>query len=232
MANQISCYGVREAPGTAFDYNDWQMALFWDTLFLKVYGATWETVDEMVFYPLLAGPLGCQDNPTLMAFHMGDRPGRLAISPRDFCRFGLLYLSGGRWGQGRLLAEQMVSQSVTSPLDGNFPRAGLEAAEMISGQRTFGSKRIPDNQTDHFGSYSWLWWVNGLDRDGQRLWPGAPERTYAALGHGSKRGLVVLPELDIVFSWNETMVDTFPLHPHPLTPVLQKLMEAAGVVQQ
>jgi hypothetical protein len=38
-ANQISCYGMVEKPGSAFDYNDWQMALFWDTLFLKVYGA-------------------------------------------------------------------------------------------------------------------------------------------------------------------------------------------------
>ncbi len=36
MATQTSCYGVQEKPGTAFDYNDWQMALFWDTLFLKV----------------------------------------------------------------------------------------------------------------------------------------------------------------------------------------------------
>jgi len=46
LANQTSCYGVTEAPGTAFCYNDWQMSLFWDTLFLEVYGATYENVDE------------------------------------------------------------------------------------------------------------------------------------------------------------------------------------------
>jgi len=39
LANQTSCYGVRDNPGEAFNYNDYQMALFWDTLFLKVYGA-------------------------------------------------------------------------------------------------------------------------------------------------------------------------------------------------
>ncbi len=38
FANQISCYGLTDAPGTAYAYNDWQMALFWDTLFKKVYG--------------------------------------------------------------------------------------------------------------------------------------------------------------------------------------------------
>ncbi|MBM4036265.1 MAG: hypothetical protein FJ291_31400 [Planctomycetes bacterium] len=48
LATQTSCYGVTEEPGAAFCYNDWQMALFWDLLFLKVYGATYETVDEKV----------------------------------------------------------------------------------------------------------------------------------------------------------------------------------------
>ena len=38
LANQTACYGVTEAPGTAFCYNDWQMALFWDLLFVRVFG--------------------------------------------------------------------------------------------------------------------------------------------------------------------------------------------------
>jgi len=67
LANQISCYGVVEKPGTAFCYNDWQMALFWDTLFLKVYGATCENVDEKVLRQLLTEPLQCEDDPTFMA---------------------------------------------------------------------------------------------------------------------------------------------------------------------
>ena len=44
---------------------------------------------------------------------------------------------------------------------------------MIPGQRTMGSKVIPDNQTDHMGSYSWLWWINGVDREGKRHWANA-----------------------------------------------------------
>ena len=36
MATQTSCYGVREAPGAAFNYNDWQMELLVDTLLLKM----------------------------------------------------------------------------------------------------------------------------------------------------------------------------------------------------
>ena len=61
----------------------------------------------------------------------------------------------------------------------------------------------PDNQTDHFGSYSWLWWINGVDRNGTRFWPGAPHDTYGAFGHGGPRSMWVIPSMDIVVSYND-----------------------------
>jgi len=203
MANQTSCYQLLEKPGTAYAYNDWQMALFWDTLFLKVYGATYDTVDEKVFHPLLTDDLECEDNPTMMAFGTGNRPGRVGISVRDFARFGLLYLGKGNWNGKQLISEKHAVMAVTSPLPNSIPRAGSKAAEMISGQRSVGSRSKPDNQTDHFGSYSWLWWVNGVDRDGTRMWPDAPEDTYGAFGHGGPRAMWVMPDLDIVVSYND-----------------------------
>jgi CubicO group peptidase (beta-lactamase class C family) len=206
MANQISCYGLAEAPGTAFAYNDWQMALLFDTLFTKVYGATYETVDT-VLRAQLTDLIGCEDAPTFLAFGTGDRPGRLAISPRDFARFGLLYLRGGKWKDKRLLSLELVRTAVTSPLPNSIPRAGDKAAEMIPGQRSIGSQRIPDNQTDHFGSYSWLWWINGVDREGKRHWPEAPLDTYGCFGHDGMRAMVVMPSLDLIVSWNDTRVE-------------------------
>ncbi len=116
MANQISCYGLVEKPGTAYAYNDWQMALFWDCLFKKVYGATYRNVDAKVLRPLLTGPLQCQDAPTMMAFGLKDRPGRVAVSPRDFCRFGLLYLRKGNWRGKQLISKKHAVMAVTSPL--------------------------------------------------------------------------------------------------------------------
>ncbi|MGD9496965.1 MAG: DUF4038 domain-containing protein [Armatimonadota bacterium] len=204
MANQVSCYGVAEEPGMAYDYNDWQMALFWDCLFLRVYGATWETVDEAVLHPLLTDELGCEDDPTFMAFGTGDRPGRLAISPRDFARFGLLYLRGGRWRDRQLISPEHARMAVTSPLPNSIPRTAGVAAEMIAGQRTLGSRNVPDNQGDHLGSYSWLWWTNGVSRTGERHWPSAPTDTFAALGHNGREGMVVVPSLDLIASWNQS----------------------------
>ncbi len=207
MANQISCYGLAEEPGTAYAYNDWQMALLFDTLFVKVCGATHETVDDEVLHAQLTDRIGCQDDPSFVAFGPDDRPGRAAISPRDFARFGLLYLRGGRWNDVQLLRPDLTQMAVTSPVPNSIPRAGEKAAEMIPGQRSIGSRQIPDNQTDHMGSYSWLWWINGIDREGRRHWPDAPIDAYGCFGHGGKRAMVVLPSLDLIVSWNDTRID-------------------------
>ena len=215
-ANQISCYGLAEAPGAAFAYNDWQMSLFWDTLFQKVYGANFETVDTKVFHPMLTDKLQCQDNPTFMAFGTGDRPGRLAISPRDFARFGLLYLRKGKWKDEQLISREYATMAVTSPVPNSIRRAGKIAADMIPGQRSIGSKRIPDNQCEHAGSYSWLWWTNGIDSEGVRHWPDVPVDTYGCFGHGGLRAMVVLPSLDLIVSWNDTRIEGREMENHTL----------------
>jgi len=128
MANQISCYGLAEAPGTAYAYNDWQMALLFDVLFGKVYGADHKTVDETVFHRQLTDLIGCQDDPTFLAFGAGDRAGRLAISPRDFARFGLLYLRQGKWKDKKLIHPELARMAVRNPVPNAIPRAGSEAA--------------------------------------------------------------------------------------------------------
>lgn len=227
MANQISCYGVAERPGTAFDYNDWQMALFIDTLFLKVYKSSWERVDDDVLHARLTDMLQCEDNPTLLAFGPADRPGRLAVSPRDFARFGWLMLQRGNWNGRQWLAAETVARATTSPLPNSLQRTASKAAEMLPGQRTLGSRKVPDDQTDHLGSYSWAWWTNGVDRSGNRLWPDAPLDVFAALGHqNGQRGMAVLPKLDVVMAWNDTTLGERPSHPHPLNPALSWLVAA------
>jgi len=227
FANQISCYGVQESPGTAFDYNDWQMALFWDTLFLKVYGATYANVDATVLQPKLTSILQCQDNPTFMAFGIGDRPGRLAVSPRDFARFGLLYLNQGNWNGTQVISQTHAIMAVTNALPLAIPRTTAVAAGMIPGQRSIGSTTVPDDQTDHDGCYSWLWWVNGIQRNGLRRWPDAPANVYTCRGHANgQRGMAVMPSQDIVLSWNDTTLGTRPSDPDPLNPVFKYIMEA------
>lgn len=226
MANQISAYGVSEGPGTAFNYNDWQTALFWDTLFAEVYGANFENVDDMVFDPYLNDILQMQDDPTMMAFGVNDRQGRIAISVRDLARFGILYLNGGSWDGNRVLANEYVEMLTKCPIPNSIPRTEAIAAEMCPLQRSLGSLRIPDDQSDHEGSYSWLWWINGLNENGIRKWPDGPIDAYAALGHSNKRGLIVIQSMDIVIAWNETNLDKLPSNPNPINEVLKLIQES------
>jgi CubicO group peptidase (beta-lactamase class C family) len=204
LANQTSGYGVREKPGEAFDYSDFNMALFPDVLFLKVHGRTWDDVDAKLLRPRLADPLQCEDSPTLLAFGKDNRPGRLAISVRDFARIGLLYLRNGEWHGKQLIGPEHVKLATRTPLPAKLPRTQGQDAAMIASQRSIGGGK---NQTDHFGSYSFAWWTNGLDRDGKRHWPDAPADTFAALGHSSKRALIIIPSLDLVVSWNDTRMN-------------------------
>jgi len=231
LCNQISCYGVQEQPGQAFDYSDYNMALFFDTLFLKVYGATWKTVDADVLHPELTDVLQCQDNPTFMAFGTGNRPGRLAISPRDFARFGLLYLRKGKWEGKQLISARDVTLAVASTLITSIPRTTGKSAEMISGQRSIGGG---NNQCDHNGSYSFAWWVNGVGRDGKRNWPDVPADVYGCFGHGDIRAMVVLPSLDLIVSWNDTRIEGNKMVNHALKllvdSVIHSVPEAGQIV--
>jgi len=224
FATQIACYGLAEAPGTAYAYNDRQMALFWDMLVKKVYGVSYETVDAEVLHPQLSNQLQCQDNPTFMAFGVKDRPGRLAISPRDFARFGLLYLRKGKWKGKQLISVNHATMAIASPLPNSIPRTAGQKAEMIPGQRSIGSKRIPDNQCDHVGSYSWLWWTNGVGRDGARHWPDVPVDTYGCFGHGGLRAMVVMPGLDLIISWNDTRIRGSEMENHTLRLLKESVM--------
>lgn len=203
LATQTSCYGVEEQPGEAFDYNDYNISLFFDTLLRKVYGTGHDRVDEEVLHPQLTDLLQCQDSPTFMAFGTGERPGRFGISVRDFARFGLLYLRGGNWRGEQLISAEHARLAGTDPLPNSIPRTRGRDAEMIPGQASYGGGK---NQTDHLGSYSYTWWTNGVDRDGRRHWPEAPADTYGAFGHWGPRALVVIPSLDLVVSWNDARV--------------------------
>jgi hypothetical protein len=205
LANQSSCYGVQEAPGEAYDYSDYNMAFFFDTLMLKVHKTSYAKVDADVLHAKLTDLLQCEDNPTFMAFGVKDRPGRLAASVRDSCRFGLLYLHQGEWNGKQLLNAKLARMAVTSSLPNTLPRTQGKKAEMIAGQRSIGGG---NNQTDHLGSYSFAWWTNGVDRAGKRHWPDAPLDTFAALGHGGIRAIVVIPSLDLVVSWNDAKINS------------------------
>lgn len=201
LANQTSGYGLDETPGEAYAYNDYALALYHDVLMKQVYQ---QHADE-VLRTRLAEPLGFQDDYTFEAFGPDDRPGRLALSVRDFARFGLMYLRRGRWNGEQVVDPSLIDESLTDVVPADTPLTSGEKESMLPDQRSIGGGRhIKDIGP---GFYTFNWWVNNEDAAGRQLFVDAPDDTFLASGHLGKRNLWVIPSLDLIVVWNSAHVN-------------------------
>ena len=200
LASQTSGYGLVERPGVAWAYNDFALALYHDTLMDRVYAE----LGTAVLRKRLAEPLRFEDNFTFEAFGPNDRKGRLAVSVRDFARFGLLVLRGGRWRDRQLVDSDLLKLSLSGTVPADLPRTSGREAPMLPGQRTIGGTR--DITRTGPGYYSFNWWLNGEDGKGRRLFVDAPPDTVVASGHGGRRALWIVRSLDLVVSWNDSAI--------------------------
>jgi CubicO group peptidase (beta-lactamase class C family) len=224
LASQTSGYGLAEAPGVAYAYNDFALTLYYKVLTHKVF----KTNGTEVLRTRLAEPLQFQDVCTFNAFQRPDRDGRLALSARDFARIGLLYLHDGRWGDKQLIRSDLVRMAVNSPIPADTPLTCGREAEMLPGQHSIGGGRniTPVGP----GYYSFNWWLNRTNLAGQRLFVDAPWNTYVASGHGGKRTLWVFRNLDLIVSWNDSSVgdhDQSPGNPRTKCNQAARLMVGA-----
>ena len=201
LASQTSGYGLTEAPGAAYSYNDFALTFYFDTLMEKVFA----TNGAQVLHTRLAEPLQFEDSYTFNAFGPRNRPGRLALSCRDFARFGLMVLREGRWGEKQLLRPELVRMAVNSPISPATPLTSAVEAAMLPGQRSMGGGRniTPVGP----GYYSFNWWLNRTNAAGQHLFVDAPEDAFAASGHGGKRVLFLVPSRDLIVCWNDSRIE-------------------------
>lgn len=97
-------------------------------------------------------------------------------TPRDFAKFGWLFLNDGCWNGQRLLPEGWV-QAATTPSEA-FVSLAPEKEKTPSG-------------------YSW--WLNRATPSQMKPkpWEDAPDDTFAALGHWGQR-IIVVPSEDVV----------------------------------
>ncbi len=224
LASHTSGYGLSEAPGAAYAYNDFALALYYDSLTRKVY----KQDGTRVLKEQLGDVLGFQDKYTFEAFGPNDRPGRLAISVRDLARFGLLYLRGGKWKDKQILKPEFVRLALHSPVPADTPLTKGKNADMLPKQRSLGGSRniTPVGP----GFYSFNWWLNGTDKNGKRLYVDAAPDTFAAMGHGGERALWVIPSLDLIVAWNDAKIndhDASPGNPKTKCNQAARLMRAA-----
>lgn len=102
------------------------------------------------------------------------------ISAREMARVGLLLLNRGNWDGQQLLSEAWINLATQ-------PQAGVDTP-----------LHKPDAwYKDIHGAYGYLFWVNGVQPDGELLWPHAPAGTFALQGNRNNICLVI-PVWDMV----------------------------------
>ncbi|NIA22207.1 MAG: serine hydrolase [Anaerolineaceae bacterium] len=165
------------APGEKFHYS-------WDPYLLalvltKVAG---RSLDEL-FRRRIAEPIGLDP----ATWHWGDwgtfdyltgLPGvavcggsglydrGVGITARAMARVGWLFACGGLWNGRQLISRAWVEQATRPQVPATVPPYDPQA--------WYG--RLP-------GRYGLYWWTNGADSSGRRMWPAAPERTFAMQGN-------------------------------------------------
>jgi CubicO group peptidase (beta-lactamase class C family) len=166
-------------PGSKFRYWDDAMSQF-GSLLTKAAG---QPLDRL-FKARIADPIGLtrwrwteNDSPTGRVLSW---QGGIWTSSRELARFGHLFLNRGNWSGRQLLDASWVDEATTVQVPATIPND--------TPPRSRGA-----------GVYGYNWWVNGIKPDGQRLWPGAPPRTYYANGlHNNV--CIVVPEWNLVIA--------------------------------
>lgn len=196
LLDQTSGYALAEPPGEAFAYNDLSSGLLLWTLVNRVYDCGYGGIKTELIQNRLGRWLQFEDSPTMM--HERSWPGRLRISSRDLARFGHLYLNEGNWHGHAVLSSELVRRALNSPLPPRFPRTAGQEAEQLKKAHSLGGS---SNMSGHGGWLSRFWWINQPNGEGELLFPAAPAGTFAAVGHGGKNALIVIPEYDLVVAW-------------------------------
>jgi len=225
LASQTSGYGLADAPGAAYAYNDFALTLYYKLLTHQVF----RTNGTEVLRTRLADPLQFEDAYTFNAFQRADRDGRLALSVRDLARIGLLYLRNGQWRDKQVMRPDLIRMAINSPISAATPLTSGREAEMLPAQHSIGGTRniTPVGP----GYYSFNWWLNRTNLAGQRLFVDAPPDTYVASGHGGKRALWIFPSLDLIVCWNDSSIadhDQSPGNPDTKLNQAARLMVAAA----
>ena len=177
-------------PGTEFRYWDDAMREFGHVL-TRIAGEPLESffrrrVAEPIGIP--ASDWGWRRRDTVRGVEIMDSAGGVDTTARQLARFGHLFLNRGKWAGKQLVSAEWVAQ------------AGSVQVPVTTPWKPYNKRQ---ERIDGRGVYGFNWWVNGVTAKGPRYWPGAPPKTFAALGLFENRCYIV-PEWNMVVAHTGT----------------------------
>ncbi|MCE9518733.1 MAG: serine hydrolase [Verrucomicrobia bacterium] len=200
LASQTSGYGLVEKPGEAFAYNDFAIAFYYDSLM----GGVFRSDATEVLRRRIAEPLDFEDAYSFEKESVDAVSGSLQMSVRDFARFGYFVMRHGKWNGKQLLPPQLIDQMLTEGVPATLPMSSGKEADMLPGQRSYGTSMTRNDTPVGPGFYSFNWWLNLEDAQGRRPVPDAPSDSIFAVGLFGRAVLWIIPSLDVIVSWNQS----------------------------
>lgn len=218
LANMTSGYGLDDAPGTKWAYNDYAVQFYVKSLFDKVFV---DTPQNATANSSRLGYLSIED-----IDFWGGTCGRgiyaLCMSIRDAARIGWFWLNKGNWNGRQLLPKWYFDKYMNVHVPASMPRTTDTTVNDYLAIGTYGGGA---DQTAHGpGSYGFAWWHNN-NRD---TFSTATRTHFQANGRWDEMFIGVFPALNMVVVHIEPHVifnnpATFPAD---FEPHLQKLIDA------
>jgi CubicO group peptidase (beta-lactamase class C family) len=173
------------APGTAFHYAN----AGFDMLALVLTKAAGEPLADF-FKRRIGDPVGIDSRWMWGDFGLvngmkinngsGGQSKGICTSAENLARIGLLLLNNGYWNGTQLLSADWIAQATCPQSPANLPP--YDPADWY---------------TKFCGGYGFGFWVNGIRTSGKKMWPDAPDRTFAQIGKYNNVCFVI-PEWDMV----------------------------------
>jgi len=201
LACMTSGYGLVEAPGEAYAYNDYAVALWYDSLMNGVY----QEDGTKVLQRQLAEPLGFEDKVTFKGMGEDGPEPKLRISARDLARFGQMLLQKGVFQGKRIFSEAHWQAMVSSVVPVEMPLSSGKLTPMLPGARTMGGQL--NISPIGPGRYTFHLWRNWKGPSGNLMLHDAPTDTLLASGKWGEAAIWIIPSLNMVVAWNDSEID-------------------------
>jgi CubicO group peptidase (beta-lactamase class C family) len=125
-------------------------------------------------------------------------------TPRDYAKFGYLFLNDGCWNNERLLPIGWVTASTTTS-----PAFVSNRGDCSGAQSPPGTYQLPCEDTPN----GYMWWLNRPPAPGlEKPWKDAPDDTFAALGHWGQYILVIPSEDTVIVRFGDDREKTLPVN--------------------
>lgn len=167
-------------PGTAFAYWDEAMNMFGRVLTHILADDIQRLLRSRITDRIGMGDFSWWAEDSLNGLPIRYGSTGIDISAQQLARFGHLFLNKGKWNGRRLISSEWIEHATSAQVPVTIDLADTDRKSI-----------------DGRGLYGYNWWVNGVNQDGERHLPNAPEHTFYASGFNNNVCFVI-PEWRMV----------------------------------